>query len=97
MSGPTFRYTRQPCPQCGAEQDAASSPTDPWAQPADGAVMICFYCARPNIYRRGRLTAPTPAELADIEDDLEVQEMMRRVRSVPFRPTPRSRGGGEPG
>lgn len=87
MIDPTFRYASQPCPQCGAAQDAARDPDDPWAQPRDGAIMMCFYCARPNVWveATSQMRIPTPEEQADLDADDHVATMRAAILSVPMR------------
>lgn len=71
------------CRDCGAKLDTYTPTGDDRATPTAGAVSICAYCACISVFTGDGLAlrAPTPAEIAEVEGDSRIRDVVRAIRS----------------
>jgi len=78
------RLSREPCPACGHQFDPIVFPTDNNPRPRAGNVAMCHHCAHLMIYAgNGKVRQPTADELARLQDDQRITEMIQIKKDNP--------------
>lgn len=77
----TYLTPPQPCPGCGAPNNAHYDTTAPSVGPAPGAVSVCAYCITVGVFaEEGGVRLPTKQEAIEFATDVNVQEAVRFAR-----------------
>jgi hypothetical protein len=75
---PKMRVPEQPCPYCGAVQDAVSGTTSRYPEPGD--VSVCIHCAGASIFDEQLCRKKWPATHAVPPDVERYQQIIRSLK-----------------